>query len=88
MRTTHYTQHCFWLDPLLILSLIAVVSVILSRNALQVFEFFDMSAFIDAGYRSMASFQRIITRSGVGETLPYSVTVALGPVGKSQIKNS
>lgn len=51
MRATHYTQHRFWLDPLLVLSLIAVVSVILSRNALQVFDFFDMSAFMDAGYR-------------------------------------
>ena len=40
-----------WMDVSLLLVVVTIASVLLSRNAQQVYDFFDMSAFMDAGYR-------------------------------------
>jgi hypothetical protein len=40
-----------WIEVAAVGALIMVVSVLLARNAMRRFDFFDMSAFLDAGYR-------------------------------------
>ena len=51
MTAIDYNRHRLWLDSLGLVALIVMASGFLARTALDIFDFFDMAAFMDAGYR-------------------------------------
>ena len=51
MKAIDYNRHRLWLDSLGLVALIVMASGFLARSALDIFDFFDMAAFMDAGYR-------------------------------------